>query len=185
MPASWHPAAVRAQAVAARTYAAYERTHRTGPLCDTTSCQVYGGYAAEHPASNAAVDATRDLALMHDGEPAFTQFSSSSGGWTSAGSMSYLVAQEDPVRRLVRQRRARLVDARPGTVRSRAPGPRSATCSRIVVLRRDGNGEWGGRVASIRIVGAAGRVTVSGDTLRSALGLRSTWVTFEVKPRTS
>ena len=27
-------------------------------LCDTTSCQVYGGFDAEHPASNAAVDAT-------------------------------------------------------------------------------------------------------------------------------
>ena len=49
MPATWTPAAVRAQAVAARTYAAYERAHRTGPMCDTTSCQVYGGYAAEHP----------------------------------------------------------------------------------------------------------------------------------------
>ena len=63
--------------------------------------------------------------------------------------------------------------------------PAIGNLRRIVVLRRDGNGEWGGRAASIRIVGAEGRVTVSGDTLRSALGLRSTWVTFEVKPRTS
>ena len=55
----------------------------------------------------------------------------------------------------------------------------------MVVLDRDGNGQWGGRVEEIRIVGSRGRVTVSGDTLRSALGLRSTWVTFVVKPRTS
>ncbi len=49
MPALWSKAAVRAQAVAARTYAAYERDHRTGPLCDTTSCQVYGGYDQRAP----------------------------------------------------------------------------------------------------------------------------------------
>ena len=51
MPASWRPNAVRAQAVAARTYAAYEMQHpRAGhyQICDTASCQVYGGYTAEH-----------------------------------------------------------------------------------------------------------------------------------------
>ncbi len=99
MPALWSPEAVRTQAVAARTYAAYERAHpRTDryQLCDTSSCQVYGGYSAEHPASNDAVDATRRLALLSDGEPAFTQFGSSSGGWTSAGSVPYLDAHADP-----------------------------------------------------------------------------------------
>ena len=57
----WQPQALRAQAVAARTYAAYERatTNRTAfDLCDTAACQVYGGYSAEYPASNDAVVAT-------------------------------------------------------------------------------------------------------------------------------
>ena len=52
MPASWEPAAVQSQAVAARTYAAFERAANAGRAwhtCDTTSCQVYGGVAAEHP----------------------------------------------------------------------------------------------------------------------------------------
>jgi stage II sporulation protein D len=48
------------------------------------------------------------------------------------------------------------------------------------VLARDGNGQWGGRVVQLRLVGSNGRVTVSGDTMRSALGLKSTWVTFRV-----
>ena len=65
-------------------------------ICDTGSCQVYGGYDAEHPASNAAIEATRRQVLRSGGEPAFTQFGSSSGGWTSAGSMPYLPAQRDP-----------------------------------------------------------------------------------------
>ena len=46
MPASWEPDAVRSQAVAARTYAAFDRAAhptRSYQTCDTTSCQVYGG----------------------------------------------------------------------------------------------------------------------------------------------
>ena len=61
---------MRAQAVAARTYAAYERAHPRAAhyqICDTTSCQVYGGYDAEHPAANAAIDATAGQALLVDG----------------------------------------------------------------------------------------------------------------------
>ena len=182
MPASWSPEAVRAQAVAARTYAAYERDHRSGPLCDTTSCQVYGGYAAEHPASNAAVDATRRLTLMYDGEAAFTQFSSSSGGWTSAGSVPYLTARQDPYDgwsgNPVHDWSVAVTDRR---IESAFPAIGNLT--RLVVNQRDGNGEWGGRVRSVTLVGAKTRRTVSGDTLRGVLGLRSTWVTFVVKPR--
>jgi SpoIID/LytB domain protein len=182
MPALWKPAAVQTQAVAARTYAAYERDHRTEPLCDTTSCQVYGGYSAEHPASNDAVSKTAHLALMWQGAPAFTQFGSSSGGWTSAGSVPYLPAQADPydgwAGNPVHSWSARVSDT---LIESKWPGIGNLT--RITVLGRDGHGEWGGRVQSVRLVGGRGQVQVSGDTLRSVLGLRSTWVTFVVTHR--
>ena len=182
MPASWSKAAVRAQAVAARTYAAYERAHRSGPICDTTSCQVYGGRAAEHRDSNAAILATRELVLTHRGVPAFTQFSSSSGGWTSAGSMPYLKARKDPydgwAGNPVHTWRIRVKDT---LFESRWPS--IGNLRRIAVRQRDGNGQWGGRIRSIAIIGGRGRVVVSGDTLRSALGLRSTWLTFGVTRR--
>jgi SpoIID/LytB domain protein len=182
MPATWHQAAVRAQAVAARTYAGYERDHRAGPLCDTTSCQVYGGVAAEHPASNAAVDATKGLALMHQGAPAFTQFGSSSGGWTAAGSMPYLPAKADPyddwAGNPVHSWSVQVADT---LIESR--WPRIGNLTRIRVNQRDGHGEWGGRVGSVTLVGGRSKVTVSGDTLRYTLGLRSPWVTFVVRPR--
>ncbi|MGH3362214.1 MAG: SpoIID/LytB domain-containing protein [Nocardioides sp.] len=182
MPASWSPAAVQAQAVAARTYAAYERDHRSGPICDTTSCQVYGGYAAEHPASNAAIDATRRLTLMYDGEAAFTQFGSSSGGWTSVGSRPYLTAKRDPydgwAGNPVHDWSVRFTDRR-----FESAFPAIGNLTRVRVNRRDGNGEWGGRVQSLTLVGSRANRTISGDTLRSVLGLRSTWVTFVVKPR--
>ncbi len=179
MPASWSPAAVQAQAVAARTYAAYERAHPRAAhyqVCDTTSCQVYGGASAEHPGSDDAIRATKGLARLVDGEPAFTQFSSSSGGWTSAGSRDYLVAQEDPY------------DGHDGnpvhgwsvTVtddRIESQWPAIGDLRQVEVLSRDGNGQWGGRVRSIRLTGSQGKVTVSGDAFRFGLGLRSTWVT--------
>ena len=63
--------------------------------CDTTSCQVYGGRSDEDARSNAAVDATAGRVLHYQGKPAFTQFSSSSGGWLLAGSQPYLVAKYD------------------------------------------------------------------------------------------
>ena len=180
MPASWSRAAVRAQAVAARTYAAQQRID-LGTLCDTTSCQVYGGFDSEHPASNAAVEATAHEALMYQGAPAFTQFSSSSGGWTSAGSVPYLPAKADPydgwAGNPVHSWSIRVRDT---LIESKWP---IGNLNRITVTRRDGNGEWGGRVGSVTLIGGQGRVTVSGDTLRSALGLRSTWVTFRVTQR--
>ena len=62
VPALWKPAAVQAQAVAARTYAAFERKAsskgRGYDLCDTAHCQVYGGVDAEHPATTRAIRAS-------------------------------------------------------------------------------------------------------------------------------
>ena len=183
IPASWHADAVRAQAVAARTYAAYERRHPQSSayqICDTGSCQVYGGYDAEYPASDQAVDATAHRVLLSGGDPAFTQFGSSSGGWTAAGSVSYLPAQADPYDgwsgNPVHSWSTRVSDA---TLEQAWPAV--GDLRRITVTGRDGHGDWGGRVGSVVLSGTGGRVTVSGDTFRSVLGLRSTWVTFRVR----
>ncbi len=184
MPASWKPDAVRAQSVAARTYAAYEMQHpRAGhyQICDTSSCQVYGGYTAEHALSNAAVDATARVILTSGGTPAFTQFGSSSGGWTSSNQFGYLPAKADPY------------DGWSGNpvhnwsvkidvARIERAWPRVGNLRAVKVTQRDGNGQWQGRVWQLSLVGTkAGKrtaVNVSGDTFRATLGLRSTWFTF-------
>ena len=185
MPALWEPAAVQAQTIAARTYAAYERAHPRSDvydICDTWSCQVYGGQSAEHPASDAAVSAVGRAILTYDDEPAFTQFASSSGGWTSAGSVPYLVAKADPYDAYagnpVHDWSVKVTDK----TLERA-WPAIGNLRRIVVAKRDGNGDWGGRLTSITVVGGHGRVTMSGDTFRSRLGLRSTYLTFSVRSR--
>ena len=185
VPALWHPNAVAAQSVAARTYAAAERSHPSTAhydLCDTSLCQVYGGVDAEHPAATAAIRATAGQGLSYAGRPAFTQFSASNGGWSSAGSVPYLVAQADPYDgwegNTVHSWTQTLDDA---TIEKHWPAIGDLTS--IEVIRRDGNGEWGGRIQALAFVGSKGRADVSGDTVRSVLGLRSEWFTFAVGPR--
>ncbi len=182
MPPLWEPEAVQAQSVAARTYAAYERAHPIAAhyqICDTTSCQVYGGVGAEHPAATAAVRATRGEVLLYDGAPAFTQFSASSGGWTSAGSAPYLVAIQDPYDGWSGNPHSSWQTVvSDGTVEKAFPGVGNLT--RIRFAGRDGNGEWGGRVDSVTVTGTAGSTTVSGEDFRFLLGLRSEWVNLTV-----
>jgi SpoIID/LytB domain protein len=185
VPAEWPAEAVRAQAVAARTYAAFERAAATSyyDICDTESCQVYGGVADEHPAASAAVQATRGRVVLYQGQPAFTQFSSSNGGYSSAGSQPYLVAQSDPYE--------------VSSDNPNAPWTTTVTSARIekawplvstlgsMSFSRDGLGaHFGGRVTSVTLTGSLGglptSVKVTGDEFRLRLGLKSTW--FELAP---
>ena len=180
MPASWMAEALRAQAVAARTYAAYDRAahpSRSYDTCDTTSCQVFGGASSEDSRSTAAVVATAGQVVTYGGKPAFTQFGSSSGGWTSAGSMPYLTAKADPYDGFS----GNPVHTWTKSVTRAAvqkKWPSLGTLTRVVVTRRDGHGEWYGRVESMVLDGSKKNVTVSGDTFRSKFSLRSSWFRF-------
>ena len=78
--------AQKAQAVAARTYALRNlgKQGQNGyDLLPTTGDQVYGGFAAEHPVSTAAVDATRGVVGTYNGALISMLYSSTSGGWTA------------------------------------------------------------------------------------------------------
>ncbi len=189
-PAYWPAQALRAQAVAARTYA-YSAVRsprsRRYDICATTSCQVYGGAAnyrrngtrisGEVRSTNAAVAATKGVVLTVRGAPIVAQYSSSDGGWTAPGGRSYLPGKRDPYTagdpfaswRL----RVRVADvaARLGFRR----------LDRLQVTRRDGAGAFGGRLLSATVTGIdrAGRrrsVAVGGSRLRSALGARSNYL---------
>jgi len=87
MSPSYAEEALKAQAVAARTYAIKKmdmKVHENKgyDLCDGTHCQSYKGKSAEFPATNAAVDATKGLVIYHKGEPIEAVFFASSGGYT-------------------------------------------------------------------------------------------------------
>lgn len=183
VPALWDVHAVAAQSVAARTYAAFERSHPSAShydLCDTAHCQVYGGVEMEHPSATAAIKMTARQGLLHDGRPAFTQFSASNGGWSSAGSVPYLVAQEDPYDASASPYHGWTATVTDADIERHWPAIGDLT--RIEVRSRDGNGEWGGRIQEMSFVGTTGRADVTGDTVRSVLGLRSDWFTVSVAP---
>ncbi|KRC34186.1 SpoIID/LytB domain-containing protein [Oerskovia sp. Root22] len=194
-PSSWPADALRAQAVAARTYASQQRAGNPGgawQTCDTTACQVYPGYRTysaggalttthEAASTDTAVAGTANQVRHFAGALAFTQFSSSSGGWTSAGSAPYLVAQPDPwdaTGNPVHLWSVRL------TVQSIANAYGQVGTPRTIEVRtRSGNGEWGGRVVSVTITGSGGAVTLTGAGFRSAFGLRSDWWTVTASTR--
>jgi SpoIID/LytB domain protein len=182
MPVSWEPEALAAQAVAARTYAANGRAHPLAAhyqLCDTTSCQVYGGAGAEQAASTAAVKASKGEVLLYDGEPAFTQFSASDGGWTAAGSAPYLVAKKDPYDGWSgNPHTSWQTTVSDGTIEHAWPAVGNLT--RIQFTKRTGDGQWGGRVVKVKLTGTAGTRTISGEDFRFGLGLRSEWVNLTV-----
>jgi stage II sporulation protein D len=184
MPASWQTEAVRAQAVAARTYAAWSRGTRASSywqICDTTSCQVYAGAGSEDARANAAIAATAGQILTFDGKPAFTQFSSSSGGWTSAGSVPYLVSKSDPYEAASGNPYTNwTVDLTVSSIQRAYPS--IGTLKQVRVTSREGGGDWQGRVWSLTLVGSKQNLVVSGDSFRSRFGLRSTYFTFGDSP---
>jgi stage II sporulation protein D len=114
MASHFHPEALKAQAVAARTYTFRQirtnATHRAQPfdICDTTCCQVYRGAATEEPETNEAVFLTYGLMLFYDNQPISANYFSSSGGSTEnsedvwGGFLPYLrsvieVAEHNPL----------------------------------------------------------------------------------------
>ena len=177
MPTSWAADAVRAQSVAARSYAVRTRDFTSYPgydICDTTTCQVYGGKAAENAQGNAAVKATAGSIVTHDGQVALTQFAASNGGAMSAGNLPYLVAKRDPYDGVVSSQ----AWSRTVTAASIAKGwPSVGTVQKLQVVGRDGTGAWGGRVVKIKITGSKGSVTVAGSTFQSRFGMRSSLYT--------
>jgi SpoIID/LytB domain protein len=181
MPSSWKQQALRAQAVAARTYASFEReanASRYYQICDT-ACQIYGGASSEAASSNNAVQATKGVILSYHGSPAFTQFSSSTGGWTSNGGEPYLVAKRDPYDDVA----ANPMHTWTRTVSSasiESSYPQIGRLVRLTATRRENHGDWGGNVYTARAVGTRGSVTMAGDTLRAIYALPSDW--FTIRP---
>ncbi|MEN6371441.1 MAG: SpoIID/LytB domain-containing protein [Armatimonadota bacterium] len=98
MPTSFSIEALKAQAVAARTYAWMNRgKHKKTnyDLCDSTDCQVYLGADGEKPSTSKAVTETEGLVLEHDGYLISAQYCSDCGGVTQDGGKPYLASVAD------------------------------------------------------------------------------------------
>jgi SpoIID/LytB domain protein len=184
MPSSWPAAALQAQAVAARTYAARERAdHVDGyyQICDTTRCQVYGGVASETATTNAATAATTGQVLTYGGQYAFAQFSASNGGWTSAGSQPYLTSHQDDYDKGVSPYLHWQKSVDPAMLQ--AAYPQIGTLTQVQITEREEGLQFdaGGWVEEITLTGAGGAtVTITGDDFRRLYGLRSAYFTFDL-----
>jgi SpoIID/LytB domain protein len=184
-PASWGDAnygagmqALKAQAVAARSYAQAESRTSYAKTCDTTSCQVYGGAGVngariEDARTDSAVASTLGQVRMLNGAVARTEFTSSSGGYTAPGGI--FPAVDDPGDNVSPYYNWSTTLG--GQQVGQAFGV--GTLLSINVLSRNGLGADGGRVTKVRVTGTGRSVDVTGDAFRSALGLRSDW--FSIK----
>ena len=176
---SWPLNALAAQATAARTYGAYALAHPRSAdydICDTTACQVFmaRGYTS---ATDLATASTGGVVLTSGGAAALTMFSSSNGGWTVSGGTPYLVAHQDGFdRNAANSSRDWSATITPATIQSTWSGV--GTLRQVRITSRDGNGDWGGRVLSLTLVGTGGSVVVSGSSFAGALGLQSNYLTL-------
>ena len=175
-PGNWPVDALAAQAVAARSYGEWYREHpRTSQydICDTTSCQVFGGISGESTNSAQAVSLTAHIAIKFQGAVVRSEFGSSNGG-AIAGSTLPQQAKLDVFERSTPW----WLNTWQTTVSAstlQSIWPSVGTVTSLTVTSRDGNGMWGGRVTGMRLTGTNGSVTFSGYTFQYYLGLRSTY----------
>ena len=182
MPAAWPQAALRAQAVAARTYAISQlKPKALFDLKATVDSQVYRGVASETDSTRSAVASTRSQVLMQGNVPINAVFHSSSGGNTEnsgevwSRQLPYLVSVPDfDQRSPMRQWQQRIEPDQLRRVFRETAG-----VSRIDVLAVSRTG----RIRRARVIGPAGSLELSGAELRQRLGLRSTLVkAFRLEP---
>lgn len=188
MPASWGTAAggagqnaLRVQAVAARSFAAAGGLRWPyAKICDSQTCQVYGGAAKraavgaslqllEQTTTTTAVTETTGLVLRKGSAIASAMYASSTGGITSGIAFPSVTDLGDAVS----PHHTWTVSVPTTTIEAKWPAVGSLLA--ITVTRRNGLGEWGGRVQAMTLRGTAGSVNITGDQFRIGLGLKSTW----------
>lgn len=186
MPSSWNAEALKAQAVAARTFALrHRRRHeREGfDLCAATHCQQYGGIRAERAETNAAIQATRGEVQVYQGKLIEALFHTDSGGMTENSrdvwgqDISYLHAATE-VHRKTQPWEKTLTAAECSILLSRHGKNfgqlKNIGLSALQVGKTSPDRTASGRVKFVRIIGTKGQDIVSGNDLRNWLGLRST-----------
>jgi stage II sporulation protein D len=184
MSASWPMEALKAQAVAARSYTLANLDARAPyDVCASEACQVYRGMDVEHPRSDRAVRDTEGIVIAWGGVPAVAYYHADSGGALASSeevwgrALPYLregpdVPSETPHRGWT----ARLAPAALAAALA-AEGRSVGTPSALTVLARTASG----RVARAEVAGSAGRAVLAGPALTRVLrgaGLKSTRISL-------
>jgi len=178
------PEAVKAQAVAARTYALAKQ----GTLSDSWADQCYRGYTleAKYPGIAQAAQDTAGLILTYQGKPITAFFSGHSGGYTNASAWGityppYIVAQPDPwslaappdrpgltwTRTISAQDLSNKVNGKLKDVSGRVVNV--GLISAVTVASRD-TADQTSHARTLRLVGENGTAEVLASSFRSAVG---------------
>jgi stage II sporulation protein D len=184
-PSGWPIEALKAQAVAARTYAVTSNvgtpTDGIDQYADTRS-QMYKGVAAEFPSTDAAVAGTADKVVAQNGRPVTTYFFSTSGGHTEniedsfigALPKTWLKGVDDPYDSVSPRHSWGPFTFSQATVQSKLKGLVRGSFRGITVLERGSSP----RIVRAEVAGTAGVTQVTGPELRSRFGLFDTWASF-------
>jgi peptidoglycan hydrolase-like amidase len=193
MPDYWELEALRAQAITARTYAAWRQStagDRTWDVRDDTADQCYGGKSFESPRSSAAVQSTPAAILTYAGKP-IRALSENVGclldaervgtTWKCAEGWPYLAVVEDPAELAAYDRKGDMphdlwVRSFSGDViREQIIEDYGLDIGTFVSM--EFNMSPGGRPISVLVRGTHDGVDLKGDRfLRTTLGLKSTLV---------
>ena len=196
-PAGWGDSAgglgmhaLRAQAVAARSYSLSEARYTYAKTCDTQNCQVYGGAALRTVGSSATVieDSRTDRAIaetagfvVKDSRNSIvrTEFTSSNGGRTASGTFQAKIDNGDITADAALQNWTRFISA--AELQKMYP---SIGVFLSMNTTHDGlGGDFNGYTTSVTITGTAGSVTRSGWNFRGDFDLYAPWyAAFPVAP---
>ncbi|MFZ9833063.1 MAG: peptidoglycan-binding protein [Ilumatobacteraceae bacterium] len=190
-PASWGDTAggagmnaLRAQAVAARSYSVTENRYAgLAKTCDTQDCQVYGGAALrtsvnasptvlESANTDRAVAETTGVVIRNPkGNVVRTEFSSSNGGRTAGGEFPALVDEGD-----ISANSSLMIWTRAfSAAQIVAKYPQVGVLTSVTTTNDGLGGDFGGYTLDVTIAGTSGSVKVSGWAFRTAFGLPAPW----------
>lgn len=180
-PSSWPLAALRAQAVAARSFALTGQVGGNGfDLYDDTRSQVYEGIASEAARANRAANETKGEVVRYGNQIAETFFSACSGGHTESVQnvffgppIPYLVGVPDPYDSYcpLHTWTLRFSGAQ---ISAKLGGYLRGQLKRVVITERGASP----RIVWARLYGTGGVTKVRGDQLALALGGYDRWMSF-------
>ncbi len=177
MPHKWHIEALKAQAIASRTYALKRKGNTLFDLDSTQKTQVYNGLESRTSRTKQAVKNTRSLVLTHQGKLINAVFHSSSGGITENSSdvwkndFPYLVSVKDfdqinPKRNWQKGF---------SKIQLESIFPETGGIENIEILEKSRTG----RIKELKISGRYGTKLFSGEKFRIRLNLKSTLFRFQ------
>ena len=183
---SWGFQQSEAQTVAARSYVEANSLGYGGyaDTCDQ-SCQSYPGMKNETALSLLAALDTAGQVMVINGTStvATTEYSSSSGGYSSGAQFPAVVDAGDAIcisGSVCNPNHDWTVTLSDSAIV--AAYPVLGTFSSLDVTGRNGDGDFGGRVDELTLTGTGGSITVTGSAFAAALNLKSNWFALADQP---